>query len=194
MHFRRLTIAVASLALFVGCSSGSSSSSRSDATTDVTTESSPPPESSPGPLATASDAPPAVPAGAVMAATIVVDSGEFAGTSKIQSTGTVGCSFNLFGDNQWRISFSAEGEFASQDTTTKGRPVFAFGLATQNGGTANLSVSYTKDESGNDLQDEQGAATVQDNGSTATFTYAGRHTDGTPFHGAVNCTKILRDK
>jgi hypothetical protein len=197
MRFARLAAAVAvvSVALVAGCSSGSSSGSGSDVSTDLSSAaSSPAPESSFSLRSTASDAPPTVPNGAVMAATVIVDSGEFAGTSKIQSTGTVGCSFNLFGDNQWRINFSGDGEFAAQDTTTTGRQVFAFGLATENGGIANLSISYTANQAGNDLQDQQGAATVQDNGSSATFTYAGRHTDGTTFHGAASCTKILRDK
>ncbi len=129
-----------------------------------------------------------------MAGTIIVDSGPFAGTSQIQSTGTVGCSFNLFSDNQWRISFSSEGEFTKQDTTTKGRHVVSFGLATQPGAIAGLSVSYTASKDTDDLSDQRGAATVQDNITSATFTYAGQDADGTTFHGAINCTKILRQK
>jgi hypothetical protein len=194
MGSRRLAIAAVSLVLVAGCSSGSSSGSSSDVSSDFTAAASSPAPTSSAPHSIASDAPPVVPAGAAMAATIIVDTGTFAGTSKIQSTGIVGCSYNLFGDKQWRISFSAEGEFASQDTTTTGRQVFAFGLATENGGIANLSVSFTENQSGSDLDDQNGATTVQDNGSSATFTYVGRHTDGTTFHGAASCTKILRDK
>jgi hypothetical protein len=127
-----------------------------------------------------------------MAATVIVDSGKFKGTSRIASTGTVGCSYSLFGDKQWRISFSSDGEFASVDTTSSGRPVVSFAVTTQEDGSADLGVIYTAGQNGNDLADNHGVVTVQDDGSSVTFTYAGRNNDGTPFHGAALCTKVLR--
>ena len=96
-----------------------------------------------------------VPPGAVMAATVIVDSGEFKGTSKIQSTGTVGCSYSLFGDNQWRINFSSEGEFASKDTTDSGRHVIAFGVTAKSDGSAELGVTFTNGQQSQDLEDQQ---------------------------------------
>ncbi len=135
-----------------------------------------------------------MPPGAVMAATVVVDSGRFEGTSKILSTGTVGCSYSLFGDKQWRINFSSEGEFASKDTTASGRRVVSFGVTTQQDGTADLAVTYTDGEVGQDLEDHGGVATVRDDSSSVTFTYVGRDGDGTLFHGAALCTKALRSQ
>jgi len=129
-----------------------------------------------------------------MAATVTVDSGEFKGTSNIQSTGTVGCSHNLFGDNQWRINFSSEGEFASKDTTDSGRPVIAFGVTAKNDGSAEVGVTFTDGQAGQDLEDQHGFANVVDNGTAVTFAYVGRNPDGTLFHGAANCTKPLRSQ
>ena len=120
-----------------------------------------------------------------MAATVVVDSGPFKGTSRIQSTGSVGCSYSLFGDKQWRIDFSSEGEFESKDTTASGRHVVSFGVTTQDDGTADVAVTYTDGAEGQDLEDKHGVATVRDDGSTVTFTYVGRNGDGTLFHGAA---------
>jgi hypothetical protein len=127
-----------------------------------------------------------------MAATVVVDSGPFRGTSKIESTGTVGCSYSLFGDKQWRISFSSEGEFEAKDTTASGRRIVSFVLTTQDDATSDVAVTYTNGKVGQDLEDKHGMATVSDDGSSVTFTYVGRNTDGTTFHGAALCTKALR--
>ena len=127
-----------------------------------------------------------------MAATVVVDSGPFKGTSKITSTGTVGCSYSLFGDKQWRINFTSEGEFESKDTTASGRRVISFGVTTQQSGTADLGVTYTNDSEAQDLEDKEAVAKVRDDGSSVTFTYVGRNDDGTLFHGAALCTKPLR--
>jgi hypothetical protein len=200
MHLRGLlaTGAVAALLSTVGCGSSSSNSQASSVTSDVIFGPSSDPFSnsgaSSGPLPTVKDAVPQVPPGAVMAATVVVDSGPFKGTSKISSTGTVGCSYSLFGDKQWRINFTSEGEFESKDTTASGRRVIMFGVTTQGGGTADLGVTYTDGTAGQDLEDKAGAATVSDSGSSVTFTYVGRNDDGTLFHGAALCTKALRSQ
>jgi len=199
MHFRRLLVtgAVAALVGAVGCGSSSSSSQHSQVSSDVILGSSDPFATSgafSGPLPSVKDAVPQVPPGAVMAATVVVDSGPFKGTSKILSTGTVGCSYSLFGDKQWRINFTSEGEFESKDTTASGRRVILFGVTTQTGGTADLAVNYTDETNGQDLEDKDGDATVSDNGSTVTFTYVGRNDDGTLFHGAALCTRALRSQ
>jgi hypothetical protein len=129
-----------------------------------------------------------------MAATIVVDSGEFSGTSTIHSTGSVGCSYSLLGDGQWRIDFSSEGEFKSKDTTDSGRHVVAFGVTADADGTADLGVTFTSSDAGRDLGDQQGYATVRDDGAAVTFAYVGRNSDGTLFHGAALCTKPLRSQ
>ena len=127
-----------------------------------------------------------------MAATVIVDSGPFAGTSLIKTTGLVGCSHSLFGDKQWRITFSSEGEFESKDTTVRGRPVISFGLTTREDGTAELGVSYTNGKARNDLEDDDGVATVRDDLASVSFAYAGRGSDGTLFHGAALCARPLR--
>jgi hypothetical protein len=198
--------AAALLSVTAGCSSSSSSAESSDVASDVILGSSalPPtgpsrPATSPssiGPPAASSppvnDSVPQVPPGAVMAATVVVDSGPFKGTSRIQSTGSVGCSYSLFGDKQWRIDFSSEGEFESKDTTASGRHVISFGVTTQDDGTADVAVTYTDGAEGQDLEDKHGVATVRDDGSNVTFTYLGRNGDGTLFHGAALCSKALR--
>ena len=212
MQFRPLLVAAgigALLVATVGCSGGSSDSAGTDTSTDVIlgggvfSSGSQPASSSPSSSSSASGAPaasgaptdtaPKVPPGAVMAATLIVDSGKFKGTSQIKSTGTVGCSYSLFGDQQWRISFAAEGEFASADTTSSGRPVIAFDVTTKKDGSADLGVTYTLGQDRNDLADSNGVATAQDDGANVTFTYAGRNDDGTRFHGAALCTKALRN-
>jgi len=129
-----------------------------------------------------------------MAATVVVDSGQFKGTSRIQSTGTVGCSHSLFGDNEWRINFSSEGEFASKDTTDSGRHVISFGVTAKTDGSAEVGVTFTDDGASQDLQDQNGYANVVDTGMGVTFAYVGRNPDGTLFHGAAMCTKPLRSQ
>jgi hypothetical protein len=106
----------------------------------------------------------------------------------------VGCSYSLFGDKQWRINFSSEGEFASKDTTASGRRVVSFGVTTQQDGNADVAVTYTDGKVGQDLEDKDGVATVRDDGSSVTFTYIGRNDDGTLFHGAALCTKPLRSQ
>jgi hypothetical protein len=209
MQFRRTFAAAGAVAVLVavgaGCSSSSSNTQSSEVFSDVIlgssalapseSESGSRPSSSSAPpasLPTASDPTPKVPSGAVMAATVVVDSGRFKGTSKIQSTGTVGCSYSLLGDKQWRINFSSAGEFESKDTTATGRRVISFGVTTQDDGTADLSVSYNNEQTNNDLEDKQGVVVVRDDGTSVTFRYAGRNGDGTAFHGSALCTKPLR--
>src|SRR5262249_7295216 len=132
MQFRRMlaTSAAAVLAVAAGCSSSSNSANsnvvsdvilgssdvtplESDSTSPSSTSSGPPTTLSPG-----SDAAPRVPNGAVMAATIMVSSGRFSGKSTIESNGSVGCSYSLFGDKLWRINFNSQGEFESTDTTS----------------------------------------------------------------------------
>ena len=189
--------AVALLAVTSGCSSSSSSGQSPGSVGDVVLGSSALAPS--GGTATASlppvnDSVPRVPPGAVMAATVVVDSGPFKGNSRIQSTGAVGCSYSLFGDKQWRINFSSDGEFQSQDTTSSGRHVISFGVTTQDDGTADLSVTYTDGKASQDLEDKHGVATVRDDGSSVTFKYVGRNSDGTLFHGAALCAKPLRSQ
>ena len=110
------------------------------------------------------------------------------------STGTVGCSYSLFGDKQWRINFTSEGEFESKDTTSSGRRVITFAVTTQDRGTADLAVTYNDGTVGQDLEDTNAAATVRDDLSSVTFTYVGRNEDGTLFHGAALCTKPLRSQ
>jgi len=202
MHFRRTLVTgaiAASLAVTVGCGSSSSGAQNFSVSSDVilgSSDLSPFSTDSPdsSPLPTVSDAVPQVPHGAVMAATVIVDSGQFKGTSKITSTGTVGCSYSLFGDKQWRINFTSEGEFESKDTTASGRRVFSFGITTQDGGTADIAVTFNSANPGVDLEDKNGAVTVRDDGMSVTFTYIGRHSDGTLFHGAALCTKPLRNQ
>jgi hypothetical protein len=138
------------------------------------------------------DTAPRVPPGAVMAATVIVDSGPFEGTSQIQSTATVGCSYSLLGDKQWRINFYSNGEFAAKDTTSSGRPVVSFGVTIQQDGSGDLGVVYTAGKNGNDLEDSHATTSVVDDGASVTFTYTGRNSDGAVFHGAALCTKALR--
>ena len=211
MQFRGMLLtatAAVVLAVTGGCSTSSSNSASSDGGSDVVLGSSGLPssgsdsdsasESSYSSLTASAlpstDTVPQVPSGAVMAATVIVDSGQFKGTSKIRSTGTVGCSYSLFGDNQWRINFSSEGEFASKDTTDSGRDVIAFGVTAKNDGSAEIGVTFTDSEATQDLEDQQGYANVVDNGMAVTFTYVGRNPDGTLFHGAALCTKPLRSQ
>jgi hypothetical protein len=210
MRLRRILtggVAITLFAITVGCSTSSSNSAGSDSAPDVilgsseltpalsdsvaaSSTSSGPPQT----LPPVNDRVPQVPSDAVMAATVVVDSGRFKGTSKIQTTGSVGCSYSLFGDKQWRISFSSEGEFESKDTTTSGRRLISFVLTTQGDGTTDIAANYTSGNVGQDLEDKQGMATVSDDGSSVTFMYVGRNHDGTVFHGAALCTKALRSQ
>ena len=161
----------------------------SDSTVHSSTNSGPPTTLSPG-----SDAAPRVPNGAVMAATIMVNSGPFSGKSTIESTGSVGCSYSLFGDKLWRINFNSQGEFASTDTTSSGRHVVSFDLTAQPDGTGDMGVLYTETSGADDLRDQKAAIAVQDNGSSVKFNYTGRNSDGTLFHGAAMCTKPLRNQ
>jgi hypothetical protein len=198
--------AIALLAVTVGCSSSSSNTQGSDTAPEVilgsqlsSTGSDPVSADSttsgpPLTLPQVNDRTPQVPPNAVMAATVVVDSGPYKGTSKIQSTGAVGCSYSLFGDKQWRISFSSEGEFETKDTTASGRRVISFVLTTQADQTTDVAVTYTNGKVGQDLEDKHGMAKVTDDGSSVTFTYVGRSDDGTLFHGAALCTKALRSQ
>jgi len=140
-----------------------------------------------------------LPDGAVMAARLTVESGEYEGTSEFLSTSDNACSVGLFLEDEYSVSYSTlvlEGEQPDGETTSGGE-VYSFGLdVTIDGGgsgEAEGEAGAVLDENSayNNIEDQDAEIVVEEEGDGLRITFEGmdEETD-VPFDGEVVCASV----